>query len=85
MLNTAVSVGTGWKVPTPVKLGAQVVNGGIKEAVREVVADVTSKNKTLADALFQISLPHDANGKTAELASDASFLAVRSTVVEQNR
>ncbi|MBN8887461.1 MAG: hypothetical protein J0I77_17185 [Rudaea sp.] len=85
VLNTAVSVGTGWKVPTPVKLGAQVVNGGIKEAVREVVADVTSKNKTLADALFQISLPHDANGKTAELASDASFLAVRSTVVEQNR
>jgi hypothetical protein len=85
VLNTAVSAGTGWKVPTPVKIGAQVVNGGIKEAVREVVADVTSGNKNLADALFQISLPHDANGKTTELASDPTFEGARNTVVEQNR
>jgi len=50
-----------------------------------VVADVTSGNKNLADALFQISLPHDANGKTTELASDPTFEGARNTVVEQNR
>jgi len=85
ILTTAVSVGTGWKVPTPVKIGAQVVNAGIREGIREVVADVASGNKSLADGFFELSMPHDPNGKTAELASDSSFLSYRSTVVLQNQ
>jgi len=85
ILTTAVSVGTGWKVPTPVKIGATVVNAGIREGIREVVADVSAGNKSLADALFELSIPHDANGKTAELGSDASFLSYRATVIQQNQ
>jgi hypothetical protein len=85
ILTTAVSVGTGWKVPTPVKIGATVVNAGIREGIREVVADVSSGNKSLADALFELAMPHDPNGKTAELGSDSSFLSYRSTVILQNQ
>jgi hypothetical protein len=85
ILTTAVSVGTGWKVPTPVKIGATVVNAGIREGIREVVSDVSAGNKTVADALFELSVPHDPNGKTAELGSDSSFLSYRSTVIQQNQ
>ena len=84
VLTTAVSAGTGW-APTPVKVGGNVVNGGIREAVREVVADVTSGNKSLQDALFQISLPKSADGRPAELAADPFFQGTRNTVIEQNR
>jgi len=63
----------------------QVVNAGIREGIREVVADVASGNKSLADGFFELSMPHDPNGKTAELASDSSFLSYRSTVVLQNQ
>jgi hypothetical protein len=61
------------------------VNAGIREGIREVVADVSAGNKSLADALFELSIPHDANGKTAELGSDASFLSYRATVIQQNQ
>lgn len=41
------------------KVGVQVFNGLTKEVVREVVADVTAGRKNLAQALTELSLPHD--------------------------
>jgi hypothetical protein len=89
IFTTAVSLGTGWKIPdpaaVPLKMGATVVNGGIREAIREVVADVSAGNKSLQDALFELSLPHTANGKVAELGADPSFNSTRATVILQNQ
>jgi hypothetical protein len=89
VFTTAVSLGTGWKIPdpaaVPLKMGATVVNGGIREVIREVVADVTAGNKTLQDAMFQLSVPRSADGKAAELGADPSFNSTRSTVIEQNQ
>jgi hypothetical protein len=48
-------------------------------------ADVSAGNKTLADGFFELSMPHDPNGKTAELGSDPAFLSYRSTVILQNQ
>jgi len=88
IFTTAVSLGTGWKIPdpaaVPLKMGATVVNAGIREVIREVVASVASGHKKLADALFDLSVPHAANGKAAELGADPAFDGARAEVILQN-
>jgi len=62
-----------------------VVNAGIREAIREVTGAVTAGYKTLQDALFELSVPHNADGKAAELGADPSFNSTRNTVTLQNQ
>jgi hypothetical protein len=88
VFTTAVSVGT-TAVPTlsvPAKVGAQAFNGLTREAVREVVADVTSGRKDLRDALSDLALPrapgqHDRSRGPA----DPFFQSSANTVVLGNQ